>query len=193
MDRRDERLDRNDRLDPTDRARAGAQPDAELERDVTRDRETAHDDEGPTAGDQLGEAVGGISGVVTGAAIGSLGGPIGTVIGGVAGALGGWWTGRAISEAASNITEEDDAHFRSHYQTRGGGGSPLTYENVLPAYQLGYVAAWHPDYATRDWRDVEPEIARGWSGEHTERIGSWTTAREFAEEGYRRGRTRKAR
>ena len=68
------------------------------------DGEFADDDRMPSMGDQFGEAAGGISGVLAGAAIGSLGGPIGTVIGGIAGAVGGWWTGRAISEAASEFS-----------------------------------------------------------------------------------------
>ena len=64
---------------------------------------------GPAShGDELGEATGGISGVLVGAGIGSAAGPIGTLIGGVAGALTGWWAGRAVSEAASTLTHEDD-------------------------------------------------------------------------------------
>lgn len=75
-------------------------------------------------GDEIGEAVGGISGVLTGAALGSLGGPVGTIIGGIAGAVSGWWAGRAISDAASHATDEDDAYYRTHFDTaRGGMGS----------------------------------------------------------------------
>ncbi|HEY9229705.1 MAG TPA: hypothetical protein VIP11_23850, partial [Gemmatimonadaceae bacterium] len=69
----------------------------------------------PSHADELAEATGGISGVLVGAGIGSAAGPVGTLIGGIAGAIGGWWTGRAVAEAASTLTHEDDEHFRAHY------------------------------------------------------------------------------
>src|SRR3954469_25671200 len=68
----------------------------------------------PSHADELAEAAGSISGVLIGAGIGSAAGPLGTLIGGVAGAIGGWWTGRAVSEAASALPHEDEDHFRSH-------------------------------------------------------------------------------
>src|ERR671910_369029 len=74
-------------------------------------------DEPATTGDVVGEATGGVAGAAAGAALGSLGGPIGTIIGGLAGAVGGWWTGRAVSEAASTFNDEDDAYYRSHYES----------------------------------------------------------------------------
>ena len=80
-----------------------------------RTSRSARHDSHPSLGDELGEATGGISGVLVGAGIGSAAGPIGTLIGGIAGALGGWWAGRAVAEAATSLTHEDDEYFRAHY------------------------------------------------------------------------------
>ena len=125
MDRNDERndrmLDSNDLTDPT---RSSTRRDAELignehPRGTARTIDDARladvrRDDNPA--DEIGEAVGGISGVLTGAALGSLGGPIGTIIGGIAGAVTGWWAGKAISEAASHVTDDDEAFYRTHYE-----------------------------------------------------------------------------
>src|SRR6185503_19740200 len=72
----------------------------------------------PSHMDELAEATGGISGVLAGAGIGSAAGPVGTLIGGIAGAIGGWWAGRAVAEAASTLTHEDEEYFRAHYDTQ---------------------------------------------------------------------------
>jgi hypothetical protein len=148
-----------------------------------------HHDDNPTVGDQIGEAAGGISGVLAGAAIGSLGGPIGTVIGGIAGAIGGWWTGRAISEAASNFTHADDVHYRRHYDARDvavESGSERDYDAVRPAYQLGHIASRNPDYTGRSFDEVEPELRRGWTSDVSAGSGEWDEVREYARTAYYR-------
>ena len=85
------------------------------------DRSLGPHDGPTTTGDAVGETVGGLSGIATGAALGSLGGPIGTIIGGIAGAAAGWWTGRAVSEAASTYDHEDE-YYRGHH-TSGAGST----------------------------------------------------------------------
>lgn len=143
-----------------------------------------HDDH-PDVGDHVGEAAGGISGVLAGAAIGSLGGPIGTVIGGIAGAMGGWWTGRAVSEAAEALTEDDEAYYRKHYETSRAG--TRSYDDVRPAYHLGHIASHNPNFQGRSFSEVEPELQRGWSGDVSSRYGQWSEVRGYASEGYTRG------
>ena len=166
-------MDRNDRLD-----------DDGLLRDDARARASG------TTGDEVGEAVGGISGVLTGAALGSLGGPIGTIIGGIAGAVSGWWAGKAISEAARHVTQEDEAFYREHHRAGGTGGGTRTYDDVRPAYQLGHLAGRNPDYAHRSFDEVEPDLQRGWTGDVAARHGEWSSVRGYAREAYDRGRTR---
>ena len=158
------------------------------ERAGERDDIVRHHDH-PTVGDQVGEAAGGISGVLAGAAIGSLGGPIGTVIGGIAGAIGGWWTGRAISEAASNFTHADDEHYRSSYQRAENRIADRAYEDVRPAYQLGHLASRNPDYQGREFDEIEADLQRGWTDDVSRQSGDWQQVRGYARDAYSRGRS----
>ena len=145
-----------------------------------------HDDH-PSVGDLVGEAAGGISGVLAGAAIGSFGGPIGTVIGGIAGAIGGWWSGRAISEALGKLTEEDEMHYREHYErTAVGEGSTRGFDTVRPAYQLGHIAGLNPEYQGRSFDEVEEDLQRGWNDDVRNRYGEWDAVRGYVEEAYNR-------
>ena len=151
------------------------------DRDVTA--KPVRDD--PTTADYVGEAAGGISGGLAGAAIGSIGGPIGTLIGGLAGVVGGWWAGRSIAEAAKDYSQDDDRHFRTHYES-----STLrdrSFDDVRPAYQIGHLASRNPDYRGRDFDSVEADLCRGWSDDVGARHGDWSSVRSYAREGYDRG------
>jgi hypothetical protein len=160
--------------------------DGRLER--AKDSALGEHDSHPSTADEIGEAAGGISGVLAGAAIGSVGGPVGTLIGGIAGALGGWWTGRAISEAAEKLTEDDDMYYRTHYERSPNRLADRSYEDVRPAYHLGHVAAHNPGYADKSWPEVQSDIQRAWSAEQTKRYGDFDSVSNFASEGYTRGR-----
>jgi len=149
---------------------------------------SAHDSD-PSVADELGEATGGISGVLVGAGIGSAAGPIGTLIGGIAGALGGWWAGRAVAEAASSLTHEDEAHFRGHFDSLQQRPADRAYDDVRSAYYLGQIASHNPNFLAREFTEVEPELERGWSS-HGDKYGSWTTVRDYAAEGFDRGRSK---
>lgn len=184
----------------------------DLERRTALQTEAAADvrQPGHNPGDEIGEAVGGISGVLTGAALGSLGGPIGTVIGGIAGAVSGWWAGRAISEAASHATDEDDGYFRGEYEQaierRVGanppsdavvhagdpaladapGRTPGGYDAVRPAYQLGHLAGRNPDYQGRSFDDVEGDLRHGWNDDVSRAHGAWESVRDHVRTAYDR-------
>lgn len=168
------------------RDRINDSTDGRLER--AKDAALGKHDDDPSVGDQVGEAAGGISGVLTGAAIGSVGGPVGTLIGGIAGALGGWWAGRAISEAADKLTHDDDSYYRKSYESSPNRLADRSYEDLRPAYHLGHVAAHNPDYADKQWSDVQTDLQRGWSAEHTKKYGDWSTVSGYASEGFQRGR-----
>ncbi|MBA3670962.1 MAG: hypothetical protein H0W68_02925, partial [Gemmatimonadaceae bacterium] len=146
-------------------------------------------DSNPSHVDEAGEAVGGIGGVLTGAAIGSLAGPVGTLIGGIAGAVGGWWSGRAVTEAASKLTKDDDSYYQGHYDRSSTKMADRSYDDIRPAYHLGHVAAHNPDYANRDWKDVSSDLQRGWSQEQSKKYGDWSTVSGYAGEGFTRGRS----
>jgi hypothetical protein len=145
----------------------------------------AHDSH-PSHADELGEATGAITGVLAGAGIGSAAGPLGTLIGGIAGALGGWWTGRAVAEAASSLTHEDDDHFRAHYLAQPNRHADRAFDDVRGAYYLGQIASHNPNFRARQFEEVEAELEEGWATSG-EKVGSWVSVRTYAEEGFARG------
>jgi hypothetical protein len=145
-------------------------------------------DSHPSHADEAGEAAGGIGGVLAGAAIGSVAGPVGTLIGGIAGAMGGWWTGRAVTEAASKLTKDDDAYYQQNYENSPNRLADRAFEDVRPAYHLGQIAAQNPDYAHQSWDEVSSELQRGWTPENNRKYGEWSTVSRYAGEGFARGR-----
>lgn len=165
-------------LDPKHAAEKGA-----------KTNDVIHHDDHPGVADHVGEAAGGISGVLAGAAIGSLAGPIGTVIGGLAGAAGGWWSGRAVSEAATKLTTKDDDYYRSHYESSPNRLADRGYDDVRPAYQLGHLASMNPDYSNKDFDAVEPDLKKGWSTQDKAKFGEWDSVRGYAKDAYARGRS----
>jgi hypothetical protein len=155
--------------------------DGKLER--AKDQALGKHDDNPGVADHVGEAAGGISGVTAGAAIGSVAGPVGTVIGGILGAMGGWWTGRAVAEAATAVTTDDDDYYRTHYDR-----TPIAdrrYDDVRPAYHLGHIASRNPDYRSRSFDEIEGDLRSGWT--KNSNLGSWDSVRGYAREGYTRG------
>ena len=148
---------------------------------------------GPSPADHIGQAAGGISGVVAGAAIGVTAGPIGVLLGGIAGAIGGWWSGRAIVEAAQDITDDDEQYYRRDYDRadrRVDLASRARFDEARRAYLLGDIAAANPEYAGRSFGDVEQDLERGWTSTAT--ADEWTRMRGYADVGFQRGRERRA-
>lgn len=142
-----------------------------------------HHEVEPSGGDIAGGAVGGASGIAAGAALGSLGGPVGTIIGGIAGAAGGWWTGRSVSEAAAHYTEEDDRYYRGHYDAHADRPAGMSYDRARTGYAVGHIAGRNPDYSGRRWEDVEPDLRRGFAGEHEK---DWDAMRPYMQHAYER-------
>jgi hypothetical protein len=161
--------------------------DGRLER--AKDTALGAHDSHPSHADELGEATGSISGVLIGAGIGSAAGPVGTLIGGIAGALGGWWAGRAVSEAASSLTHEDEEHFRRHFENQPNRPADRGYEDVRGAYYLGKIASHNPNFTARQFDEVAPELEEGW-GSYADKYGTWITVRPYAAEGFARGRSK---
>jgi uncharacterized protein YjbJ (UPF0337 family) len=160
--------------------------DGRLER--AKDSALGKHDDHPSHVDEAGEAAGGIGGVLAGAAIGSVAGPVGTLIGGIAGAMGGWWAGRAVTEATSKLTTEDDEYYRGRYESSPNRLADRSYDDVRPAYHLGQIASQNPDYANMEWGAVQADLQRGWTAEQTKKYGDWNTVSGYASEGFNRGR-----
>lgn len=171
-------MDNRDRMDSTD---------GKVER--AKDAALGKHDSNPSHVDEAGEAAGGIGGVLAGAAIGSVAGPVGTLIGGIAGAVGGWWSGRAVTEAASKLTTDDDSYYKKSYEGSSARMADRSYEDVRPAYHLGHVAAHNPDYANKNWSDVQQDLSRGWTADHAKKYGEWNAVSGYAGEGFARSRS----
>jgi hypothetical protein len=137
----------------------------------------------------VGEGVGGVSGTLAGMALGALAGPLGTVIGGIAGAIGGWWAGRAVADAAAGVTSDEDLAFRTHYESLEDRVADRPYEDVRAAYFLGYIAEANPEYAGRNFEEIEPDLERGWTNVRGKQ-GDWSDVRRYAREAYTRRRGR---
>jgi hypothetical protein len=139
--------------------------------------------------DVLGEASGGFLGAVGGMSLGIAGGPVGLVIGGIAGAVGGWWAGHEIAKA---LTNDDEAAFKTHYETSHTHLADRRYEDVRPAYVAGHLAGRNPDYTGRTFDEIEVDLRRGWNDETSKKFGEWPAVRGYARTAYERARAEKA-
>ncbi|HET7621618.1 MAG TPA: hypothetical protein VFK39_06930 [Gemmatimonadaceae bacterium] len=141
--------------------------------------------EEPSTGTELvGEGVGGASGGLVGAALGSLAGPLGTAIGAIAGAVGGWWTGRAVVDAASGVSAEEERAWRDHYENSEQRLADRGYEQARPAYHIGRLARLNPEYEGRSFDEVDAELSRAWTRDLCSLYGEWPTVKDFVREGY---------
>ena len=137
--------------------------------------------------EKIGEGVGGVAGAAAGAAIGSLAGPVGTAIGAIAGAVGGWWSGKAAADAASDIDTTDEDYYRQRFSSAGG----RDYERARPAYQLGHIAGFNPDYQGRSFDEIEPDLRRGWTKDVAAGSDDWENVRDYARDAFEHGKERR--
>ena len=135
------------------------------------------------------DRIGGLSGALVGAGIGSAAGPVGSIIGVIAGAIGGWWAGHAVIEAAHSVDPEDEAHFREHYDSVAERPADVAYDDVRGVYYLGQIASHNPDFASREFEDIEVDLERGWASQPTT-TGSWASVRDYAATGFTHGRSK---
>jgi hypothetical protein len=173
----------------TDREQGRGSLDGRIEQ--AKDAALGSHDTPPSTADQIGEAAGGISGTLLGAGVGSAAGPLGTLVGGIAGALGGWWAGRAVTEAAEKLSEDDLTYYRQHYESHPDRPADRSFDDARNAYILGHIAAENPNFVARQFEEVEPELERGWTAQ-SDKWGSWPAARPYAREAYSRRIERQA-
>ena len=198
MDRNDElnddRRDDNDLQlnDPARSAARGAERQdhrlddtQEYQADVAARDGNAPEVEG-TGKQVAGEAAGGLGGAAAGAAVGTaVAGPIGTVIGAIAGAVGGWWAGYAATHT-DKYTTDDDQYYRASYESDTNRAADRSYDDVRPAYQLGHIASYNPDYRGRSFEEVEADLQKGWTTDLRNRHGDWTNVRHYAQSAFSR-------
>jgi hypothetical protein len=105
----------------------------------------------------VGTAAGGLA---AGALLGAAGGPAGAAAGAVVGGLVGGLAGKEIGEQIDPTSE--DAYWREHYRHRSYVEPGTDYEAYRPAYRYGWES--RSRYTGRRFDEVEPELAKGWSG-----------------------------
>ena len=143
----------------------------------------------PNNKEDAAKGAGGLGGAAAGAAIGAMAGPVGAVIGGLAGAVGGWWAGKGIADATSSFDEKEEEHYRTHFESDANRPADRRYEDVRPYYMIGHVAAHNPDYRTREFDEIEPELQKGWGGQSKSQAQlDWSGGRSYARAAFTRRR-----
>jgi hypothetical protein len=135
------------------------------------------------------------AGAVAGATAGMIGsqlGPVGAIVGAIVGALGGAAAGAAGGAAATGALydEQSDAYYRALWDGAPHRRADRSFEAARPAFQYGHVAAQLPEFADRDFADVEPELRRRWPADLRSRAGDWELVRRDVETGYGHARSR---
>ena len=139
-----------------------------------------------------GAAAGAVAGATAGLATGVFG-PIGAMVGAVVGALGGAAAGAATGRSADDMyTAEDDAHYRTMWESLPQRAADQGFDSARVAYQYGHIAARHPDFAGARYADIEPELQRRWPNEFRTRVGEWDAVRSYVEDGFGYARSRGA-
>ncbi|HEX5831902.1 MAG TPA: hypothetical protein VFY16_13060 [Gemmatimonadaceae bacterium] len=137
-----------------------------------------------------GAAAGAVGGAAAAATAGTLiAGPLGTIVGALIGAVGGGWAGFGAGEAAQ-LSDVDEARFRSHFEGDPDRPAELGFERARSAYHLGLLAARNPDYAGRSFDEVEADLRRGWIADVEREHGGWEQMRRYARAGYDTTRAR---
>lgn len=84
------------------------------------------------------------------------------------------------------FTPDDEVVFRSYFQ-HANRFADRTYEHVRPAYAFGYAAGRDARYDGKDFETAEVDLENQWLNvrfPHDE----WQSVRDYAREGFRRGR-----
>jgi hypothetical protein len=113
-----------------------------------------------------------------GAAVSALSSVLGRIVGKIAGRVGGWWNSAA--EAIAELPEEEQQACRVHFEAYTPRPAGLTFERALPGYALGYVAARNPNYRSRRFEEIEPDLRHGLGDDYG-------NLREFSRYGFERG------
>ena len=151
---------------------------------VAREAPLAPEDERKAA---VTGAVGGTTaGAVAGATAGTIvAGPIGTAVGAIAGAVGGWWAGHGAARDVA-YTDEDERHYRRHWEASPNRLGARGGDTARPAYQLGHIARHNPEYRGRNFDEIETDLRHGWTDDYRARYGEWGAVRMFVYEAYAR-------
>lgn len=82
----------------------------------------------------------------------------------------------------AGFTPDQDRFWRSQFQ-HANHLADRSYEQVRPAYALGYAAARDERYGGRPFDEIETDLENGWLNVRTS-AGEWEAVREFARHAY---------
>jgi hypothetical protein len=127
-------------------------------------------------------AAGGLTGCLAGAAIGAAaGGPAGAAAGAIVGGTAGAGIGAAIDFS------EVEPEFRSEWEA-GPDRDRYRWEQAAPAYRYGWEGFDRPEYRSRSWDEVRPDLERGWR-----EPGPWSEYEPLVRRGWERRATYRGR
>jgi hypothetical protein len=96
---------------------------------------------------------------------------------------GGWWCHRSVADVLALFSTLDDTYYQAHFDHACADSSDITYDDVRPAYVLGHLAGMDPDYLSRSWEEVAPDLAHSWTlGAQSD----WQSVSGFARAAFRR-------
>ena len=135
----------------------------------------------------LGTATGAVGGAVIGAVAGMAAGPVGSLVGAVGGAVSGGVLGGSTGSGPVVDISAQESYWREHYASRPYVASGAPYEDYAPAYRYG-ARTYAQLPASRQWEEVESDMAAGWeSARETSRLG-WTDAMPAVRDAWNRMR-----
>jgi hypothetical protein len=123
----------------------------------------------------------------------ALGRSVDAAVHGIAQSVGGWWAAREDANSVNDVTFEDDVVYRAHYDFSPTRLADRSYEVVRPAYLVGHIAGANPQYAGKQFEEIEHELRSGWSDDLRTKHGEWEAMRQYAKEAYGRRKQRVAR
>ena len=108
--------------------------------------------------------------------------PVGTAVGAAIGAVAGGLAGKAVAEGIDPT--EEDAYWRENYKTRPYVQKNSDYNQLAPAYRLGWESRSTTKHKT--FEEAEPELRTRWDREYAKSGLGWDTARHASRDAWER-------
>jgi hypothetical protein len=135
---------------------------------------------GSGVGAAAGGAVGAGAAIAAGAIAGGVVGPIGAAVGAVVGGVVGGLAGKEVAEGINPSIEHE--YWRKHYTTRPYVSPGTSYDDVSPAYQVGWEA--RSRHSDKSFDQVEASLGNDWDRTRGQSKLKWDQARQAARDAW---------
>jgi hypothetical protein len=88
-----------------------------------------------------------------------------------------------VTDALTRYTTDDDTYYRAHFAYYIDTGEGDRFESVRPAYMLGHLAGFNPEYIGHPWREIEKDLAAAWARRSR---ADWPTVSEVVRAAFKR-------